>query len=147
MRWSYWLMLGIALVALEIMTPGFVMIFFGLAALVMGVVTLVWPGCPPEWQYIGFALISVVFLFLLRRLFRRAFTGKKKDVADGLGEEYVGQRAQVVALIRPDLAGKVEFNGSHWRAEAGEIIEPGVTVTILARENLTFRVRRLTPSS
>jgi membrane protein implicated in regulation of membrane protease activity len=138
----HWLLLGIALMVLEVMTPGLVSIFFGLAALVVGIVVWLWPTCPVTVQYLSFALLSVVFLFLLRRLFRRAFTGRRTGVADGLGDEYVGQHAMVVALIRPDEAGKVEFHGSHWRAEADEVIEPGVSVLIAARDNLTLKVRR-----
>jgi len=143
MTWVNWLLLGIALMALEVMTPGLVSVFFGLAALVMGVVVLFWSACPVALQFIGFALLSVVFLFLLRRLFRRAFTGRRSGEADGLNDEYAGQRAKVVEAIRANESGKVEFHGSHWRAEAAEAIEAGTPVLIESRDNLTLKVRRL----
>lgn len=142
MTWINWLLLGIALMVLEVMTPGLVSIFFGLAALVVGVVVLFWKECPAPLQYVGFALLSVVFLFVLRRMFRRAFTGRRTGEADGLDDEYVGQQATAVTEIRPDMAGKVEYHGSHWRAEADEVINPGSTVLIVMRDNLTLKVRR-----
>lgn len=142
-----WMLLGIALMVLEVMTPGLVSVFFGLAALVVGILVWLWPAFPVSVQYVVFALLSVIFLFLLRRMFRRAFTGRRSGVADGLGDEYVGQRALVVTLIRPDEHGKVEFHGSHWHAEADEAIEPGTPVLIVARDNLTLKVRRLTQAA
>jgi membrane protein implicated in regulation of membrane protease activity len=138
-----WLLLGIVLMVIEVMTPALVSVFFGLAAFVLAVMVWVWPGCPVSAQYISFAILSVVFLFALRRVFRRAFTGRRTGLANGLDDEYVGQQAMVVAQIRPSEAGKVEFHGSHWRAESDEAIDPGVSVTIMAHENLTLKVRRL----
>jgi membrane protein implicated in regulation of membrane protease activity len=143
MSWVHWLLLGIALMVLEVMTPGLVSIFFGLAAVVVGVLVFFWRSCPIALQYILFSLLSVVFLFVLRRLFRRAFTGRRTGEADGLGDDYAGAQAVVLTLIRPAEAGKVEFRGSHWRAEAEEVIEPGVPVIVTSRDNLTLKVRRL----
>ena len=51
MLWWYWIVLGLALVALELATPGgFFVIFFAIAALAVGALTLVGrhrgtPGC------------------------------------------------------------------------------------------------------
>ena len=66
--WSWWI-LGLLLLGVEIMAPGFVFIWFGLAALVVGGVALLttigW-----QTQLILFAVLSLVMVLIGRRVFR-----------------------------------------------------------------------------
>jgi hypothetical protein len=143
MEWYKWILSGIALVILEVMTPALVSIFFGLAAIIVGVMVAIWPTAPEALQFILFGILSVIFLFLLRRVFSRAFTGRRSKVSDGLADEYVGLRVKVISAIRHNEEGKVELYGAPWRAIADEQIETGTMVEIVSRENLTLKVRRL----
>ncbi len=80
----YWLVIGIALLALEMVVPGFILFFFGLGALVVSVA--LW--FVPEGSlsiigqigiFLGFSLVSFALLrkFLLNKIFTSSGTSKK----------------------------------------------------------------------
>lgn len=140
--WMIWLITGGALLTLEIMTPGLVFLFFGVGALLVGLLLLLVPLSPP-WQIVLFTLFSLLSLLLARRWLRRIFTGKRSAVADGLDDDSIGKQASVVAAIRGAVPGKVEFQGTAWEAVADEELPVGTPVEIVSRSNLTFTVRRL----
>ena len=67
----YWLILGIALLFVELLTPGFVAMFFGMAAITVALLDWLLPlGQIAPW--IIFAVLSVVYILLLRKLLKRA---------------------------------------------------------------------------
>ncbi len=145
--WS-WLVAAIVLLVLEVMTPGLVFVFFGLAALVMAAVAALWPSMPGAWQTVLFAALSVLFVLALRRTFKRVFTGKKSAVSDnGLSDDFVGHRAVVTEALDGLAPGRVSFNGTSWSAIADEPVAAGTVVDIVAKENLTLTVRRVCSTS
>lgn len=63
-HWA-WLSLGVLLVALEILVPGFFLIWLGLAAVATGVIA--WVAAPSVTVQLGiFALLSFVMLYAAR---------------------------------------------------------------------------------
>ena len=73
MLWWYWVVLGLALVALELATPGgFFVIFFAIAALAVGALTLVGVIETAWLQWLLFPVIAIVGL----RLFRQPLLGR-----------------------------------------------------------------------
>jgi len=141
--WS-WLSTGIILLVLEVMTPGLVFLFFGLAALVMAAIVAVWPGMPPVWQTLAFAALSALFVLLLRRTFKRVFTGKKRAVCEnGLPDDLVGHRAVVTVALDGERPGRVSFNGTDWTAVSEKPVPVGAMVEILSNESLTLTVRQV----
>ena len=67
------MLLGLALLGLEILTPGgFYVLFFGVGALVVGVLAGLGVAGPAWVQWLLFSLVSIVSLALFReRLLRR----------------------------------------------------------------------------
>src|SRR5579871_3287936 len=61
---SYWIWLavGLGLAAIEMVTQTFVLIWFGLAAIGVGLAVLVMPGIGGEAQYIAFGALSMLLL-------------------------------------------------------------------------------------
>lgn len=103
--WS-WLFSAVVLFIIEATTPGLIAIFFGLAALVMALVVALWPSIPGAWQSVLFAGLSVAFLVLLRRLFKKIFTGKRSAVtASGLDDDFIGHTAVVETAIKHHVPG------------------------------------------
>ncbi len=140
-----WFLVGLLLLLAELVTPGFVVIFFGVGAWVTAL--LIAFGLLPSFnaQLLSFMLASVASLLLFRKKGRSLFEGRR---AGGYGandavDSVVGEKAYVVADIAPNAPGKVEFNGSHWQAEAGVAIAKGTTVAIVERRNLTLIVKPL----
>ncbi len=63
--WSWWI-LGLVLLGLEIVLPGFYFLWFGIAAILIGISALLidWPW---QMQVVGFVVLSIVAALLARR--------------------------------------------------------------------------------
>ena len=135
----YWLFLGVALIILEVMTPGLVSIFFGLAALTVAAGAWLMPSLGQGWQWIAFSVFSVLYIFLLRKSLKKVFSGER-EVSDSPSDEFSGKLAVVVEAVAPNKPGRGEFCGTNWTAEAETGFPVGASVRILGRKNLTLRV-------
>jgi inner membrane protein len=113
MVWWHWMVLGLVLAALELVSPGtFFIIFFGVGALAVGVLTLFNLAGPIWVQWLLFSIISVVALLLFRnpllRLMRAdAATSTKVDAL-------TNDIAVAMDDIPPGDQGRVELRGSAW---------------------------------
>ena len=67
MEWWMWLAAGLVLVVAELATPGgFVIIFFGIAALVVGILGLLGVVTSASLQFLLFSVLAVGLLAILR---------------------------------------------------------------------------------
>ncbi len=134
----FWLILGVVLLFVELATPGFIVMFFGLAALTVALITWLLPvGQSVAWLL--FALLSVGYILALRKLLKKIFLGDK-NAPDRLEDSFIGGYAGVTVAIAPDRPGKVEFSGCEWKAESAEEIAAGERVRIVGKKNLTLIV-------
>ena len=138
---AYWLILGVVLIVVEVAAPGMVSIFFGLAALVVALLTWVVPMAP--WlQWMLFAALAILLLVLLRKWLKGIFTGRSSQ-AKSVDVDIVGQRAVVTQRIEANRPGKVELRGANWNAEASVTLEPGTPVKVVKQESIVLTVERL----
>jgi membrane protein implicated in regulation of membrane protease activity len=113
MTWWYWLVLGLLLLGAEMLSPsGFYLLFFGLAAIVVGAIAgfgLMEPG----WmQWLSFSILSVVFVLVLRpSLIRRSKT--QVHTSDNI-DTLVGETAVLLQDLLPGAVGKAELRGAVW---------------------------------
>ena len=135
-----WLYAGAALMFLEILSPGFVIFFFGLAAATVGGLLFV-VEFSATLQVILFTALSLVYLFTLRRFVKGVFKGDTQETPS-IDDEFKGRLGEVVAEIRPGLPGRVLVGDAEWTAEADETLVPGTKVRVVARRNLTLRVEK-----
>jgi membrane protein implicated in regulation of membrane protease activity len=112
--WWHWLVLGLVLVVVEMASAGgFYIIFFGIAAVVVGLLTLFGLAGPPWGQVLLFAGLSVIGLALFRDRFQRWFqVDPQLPPVDAL----VGEIGQVMEDLAPAAVGRVELRGSAWSA-------------------------------
>lgn len=137
-----WFLIGLVLLLVEFAAPGLVIFFFGLGAWLVALVCFV-VDIGINVQLILFLVSSFLFLVLLRRKLRTFFEGKRSgfENLDDRLDEYVGRKVSVVKAIVPNVAGKVEFHGTDWEAEADEDIPEGTVVEIVEKNNITFKVK------
>ena len=139
MIWWLWLLAGIVLLAFEMLTPGgFFTIFFGVAALVVGVLARFGLAGPPWMQWIVFSALSIVSLLVFRKpllewMQRRE--SKRPDV-----DSLVGQTAIVLDAIPPNGVGKAELRGTSWtaRSEDGGALQSGTRCKVRRVEGVTL---------
>ena len=60
-EWWYWIIAGFCLIGLELIVPSFTVIWFGLVALVVGVLSGLWPGIPLAGQVALWLVTSISF--------------------------------------------------------------------------------------
>jgi len=115
MTWWLWTAVGVVLAALELLSPGgFFIIFFGVAALVVGGLEL--SGLLPQaWmQWLVFPIVALLALKFFRRplLARMRLADPGKDDVDSL----VGAVAMAADSIVPGGHGHAELRGTTWSA-------------------------------
>ncbi len=118
MTWWLWALLGLFLLGGEIVTPGgFYMLFFGIGALVVGL--LVGLGLvEADWiSWLLFSTISVASLLLLRPPLRRLMSSNQGGLSPM--DTMVGETALVLEDLTPGALGKAECRGSIWNARNG----------------------------
>ncbi|HOM59386.1 MAG TPA: NfeD family protein [Kiritimatiellia bacterium] len=135
----YWVYLGVALILFEMMTPGLVSLFFGLAALTLAFIVWLMPTLAQGWQWILFSVLSVLYIVLLRKSLKSVFSGTRK-ISDDPDDGFTGKLAVVTQPIAPNRPGRVELGGTTWDAEAECDVAAGVSVRIVGKKNLTFKV-------
>ncbi len=139
--WGY---AGLALMLLELIVPGFILCFFGLAAASVGALrAFLGEAFDMTWQLAAFSALSVLYIVLLRRYLKRVFTGDKSDAAQGLANEYVGRAGKMTQAIEPPNTGRVLIGDAEWTAAADAPVAVGVDVKVVAQNNLTMTVRPL----
>lgn len=112
--WWHWLVVGLLLVLVELATPGgFFVMFFGLAAVVVGLLAGAGMGGPLWFQLLLFSGLSIVSLVLFRaRLLRRFQRDPQAPQVDSL----VGEIGLLEGAIAPGQIGRIEVRGAAWSA-------------------------------
>ena len=136
-----WLYAGAFLMLAEIVSPGFVIFFFGLSAMTVGLCRFAFgEAFTLTWQLAAFSVFSILYLVTLRRLMKRVFAGDSSASTADFNHESVGRLAKVVVAIRPPLAGRILLGDAEWTATAETEIPEGADVRVVAQDNLTMKV-------
>jgi membrane protein implicated in regulation of membrane protease activity len=141
MSWWIWVTLGLVLVAIELATPGGIfIIFFGIAALVVGALSLAGLVTTTWVQWLLFPVMAVVAL----RLFRQPLLGRLRlrDKADAV-DSLVGEVATPSSDIAAGGHGRAELRGSSWnvRNVADVPIAAGQRCRVVTVQGLLLDIR------
>lgn len=135
------MLIGLALLGVEVFTPGgFFVLFFGVGAIVVGVLVGLGAGGPPWAQWLIFSVVSVISLLLFRsRLlarFGRDAPGLRMDTLEG-------EVATPLDDLAPGAIGKAELRGTVWTAQnAGErTLGKGQRSRVVRVDGLTLHLR------
>lgn len=140
----YWLAAGILLIAAEAFIPGAVLLWFGVSALLTGVVSLT-----TDWslnsQLIFFSIVAVSCTVAFK-LWQKANPPPppEDDAAAHLnhpGQNLIGRKLQLVTDLS-DGVGRVKVADSSWRCR-GPDLPQGSTVLVVGEEAGTLIVEAL----
>ena len=137
-----WFLVGLIMLLFEFILPGLIIFFFGVGAWVVAGLCFFLP-LNPIWQLSIFLATSVVFLLVLRKTLKRVFFGRITDSPEGseYANENIGKEAVVTSRIAPHAPGKIDLNGTLWKAVSEHTIEENTTVKIIGKDSLTFTVK------
>jgi hypothetical protein len=146
MAWWLWMILGIGLLLAEIATPGgFYLLFFGLAGLLVGFLSLIGLNAPAWLQWLLFTVFSLIAVGFLRKpLVRRFSATSQSSTADVLDTDgLIGDCAIALESIDAGGIGKVEMRGSLWQARNRglQTLIPGQRCVVEDKEGLMLAVR------
>ncbi|HYE85507.1 MAG TPA: NfeD family protein [Vicinamibacterales bacterium] len=139
MEWWLWLVIGLALVVAELATPsGFFIIFFGVGALTVGVLTAMEVVDNLGFELLLFSVFSIAYLLLFRGRLQARVQIPPPPTIDSL----VGVLAIVQERLSPGVVGKVEVRGSMWSARntSDVTLDPGQRARVAAIDGLTLTV-------
>ena len=134
--WSWWV-LGLVLLAVEVVVPGFFFLWFGIAAILIGVSALLfdWPW---QLQVVGFLILSVVAALLGRR-----FAGNPEvESADpllNLRAERLAGRTFVLTEPIVEGRGRMRVDDSVWQVR-GPDSPAGARVVVTGSEGSILNV-------
>jgi membrane protein implicated in regulation of membrane protease activity len=135
-----WLLLGLALVIVELLSGTFYLLVLGVAAFGAGAVA--WSGGAFAVQAIAAAVVAMLGAYLVHAY-------RARNAAQQMVSIDAGQPANFEKWVdQPAGLARVRYRGASWdaRFEAGEAPQPGALVYVLASEGNTLRVTSRRPA-
>ena len=130
-----WFVAGVGLLLFELVTPGGLFaIFFGFAAILVGILTVLHLAGPEWLQWLLFSVFSIAGVLLLRKPIMQRLGVSAPALP---GEEMRGEWALVTEEVRPGEFGKVELRGTAWNARANRTVRVGERVPVERIDGLT----------
>jgi len=124
---ALWIIAGLVLTVLEMIVPGLVIIWFGIAGVVTGILAFFIPN--QFVQFSVFVILSGLMVVFSQRIARRITHAEPELVG---ANRWVGTTGRVIADIRPPEFGRVKVHGEEWRATATREIPAGGMVRVVA---------------
>lgn len=131
--WIIWLIIGVALLIVEMLNAGFGIICFGIGAFLSAIVAAC--GLGLAWQLAALALGAFLSYLFVRPIMVKWFDAKDVNAKTNL-DNMVGRKATVVEDVT-ETGGRVAIDGTDWIAisASGETKAKGTIVTIRNRES------------
>jgi inner membrane protein len=139
-----WLAIGIVLMAVEIVAPGFIVFWFGVGALAASLAVFL--GLHSVYgELLIFLGVSIGSLLLWQLVLRKRLPGSgKARERDATISEL---RGKITARVAQGVEGRVElstpFHGiRNWKARADEALEPGAEIEVVDATGIALVVKR-----
>lgn len=140
MRWEVvgWGALALVLFAAEAMAPGAFMLWIGIGAAAVFLITALVPGIPLLWQVVAFVVLSVVAIQAYRRWGRGRGRPSDQPLLNRRSEQLVGR----VAVLQQGIVagqGRVSIDDASWQVTGPDMVA-GTRVRVVAVVNGVLQV-------
>lgn len=134
----HWGIGALVLMAVEMLLPGFYLLWIGIAAGVVALLMLLWPELPFEGQLLVFAIASVGSIVAWRAWRNRHPVTSDQPNLNERANHYIGRVYSLDAAIVNGI-GKVRVGDTVWKV-AGEDLPVGAQVKVIGVEGMTLMV-------
>lgn len=141
--WTWWV-IGLLLLAAEILLPGVFLIWIGLAAIIVGCISLFhWgsPLWPWQLQILVFAILSVSSAFVGKRFMTRIADETDQPLLNQRGASLVGRTATLSEPIS-EGRGRIKIDDTIWVVD-GPDLPVGTRVRVTQSTGRELRVEPL----
>lgn len=138
--WHWWV-LGVALVVLEVFSPGAFFLWMAVAAGIVGFVLLVAPDVGWEMQILTFALFSVASIVAWRLYLVKSPTKTDQPRLNRRGEQYVDRIFTLTEAI-VNGQGKIRVDDTTWKI-SGDDCPAGVRVKVVGVDGVVLKVNMI----
>jgi hypothetical protein len=145
MEWWHWAVGGVVLILAELALPAFVLVWFGLGALVMTAVLLLVPALGLTAQLAIWLVVSLALTGFWFKVFK---PGQHKTRIGMSDSDVVGEIGVLTRDVAPFARGEVRFQkplvgADIWPCIADEEIKVGERVKVLEVEGSILKVGRV----
>ena len=139
-----WLALGVILIALEIIIPGFIIFWFGLGGIITALFSFTGIIQDEVYLWILFFASSMIFLTIWFTLLKKYFNPKEEERDPTL----IHLKGKCTVNIEKGRPGEVElyesFHGlTKWKAEASETISEGEEIQVIETSGIKLIVKKI----
>jgi len=135
--WHWWV-IGIILIILELFLPGAFFLWMGIAAGVVGIILLIAPDMGWQYQFIIFAIVSVVSIVVWRIYLNKHPTQTDKPTLNMRGQQYVGRAFTLTEPIVNGI-GKLKVDDTMWKIE-GKDCASGTKVRVYQADGAVLKI-------
>ena len=137
--WHWWV-LGVALIILEVFSPGVFFLWMGIAAGIVGIVVWLVPDLSWEYQILIFAITSVASIAAGRAYLLSNPIETDQPLLNRRGEQYLN-RTFTLEVPVVNGVGKIHVDDSTWKI-SGEDCDVGTKVKVTGVDGVVLRVER-----
>ena len=143
---TLWIIAGIVLILTELMATSIVAVFFGSAAIAVGLLLNFGLIDSYSMQFLLFGVLSLLLLFTVRGHFKRWFVGYTADSNEQPSRfaDDIGRRVTVHTDFNQG-AGRVVLNGVQWDAESADNLHAGDVAWVVANHGIKLVVSAVKP--
>lgn len=143
-EWWVWIVGGVVLMLAELAVASFFVIWFGLGALLVGLLMLLMPDLSTTAQLATWTIASLAMVVLWFRVFKQNQHKTLVGTAEG---EVMGEIGLLVGAVAPFARGKVRFQrpilgSEEWVCTADAAIAAGERVKVVAVEGSYLKVSK-----
>ena len=140
-----WAALGLLLLAVEMATGTFYVLWLGISALSVAIALWVFPNIAQALQLAMFAALSISSLAIWKLNYKKHETHSRVGQAQG---EEIGRTGTVITACSPNQVGKIHFTqglmgAREWAAVSSEPIAKDVEARVIAVEGNQLRIQAI----
>ena len=131
LEYWHWLVLGLVLIIIEMLAPTAILLWFGLAAGIVGVLLMLFPEMAWQMQLILFSIMSVSTLLAWKTYAKKHPAKDNQEYAalNKRGDDLIGRTFTLEESVVNNYA-KIKVDDTMWKIRCDQDVEAGARVRV-----------------